>query len=148
MEYKSPAIHRTPLYRAKSAYYSINQRCGNKNGKNPTYFNVECRMTKDEWLEWSVPEYEKFDQKYPGERPNVARFGDKGHYELGNIELVTAKDNAEDQARKLTDIVHGTVGGFHKEKRRGMEICESCRAAQKTWAENYSKTHIRKRDRK
>lgn len=105
-------------------------------------------MTKEEWLEWSVPRYEEFDQKYPGERPNVARFRDQGHYEIGNIELVTAKKNVEDQVRTITDIIHGTVGGFHKEKRRGLDICELCKAAQKSWTEEYSKTYIRKRDRK
>jgi hypothetical protein len=52
MEYKSPPIHRTPLYRAKAAYYGMLARCENKNGKSPSYVNVQLKMTWEEWLEW------------------------------------------------------------------------------------------------
>jgi hypothetical protein len=48
------------------------------------------------WLEWAVPEYEKFTKKHPGEVPNAARLKDLGHYELGNIEIVTRTKNCED----------------------------------------------------
>jgi hypothetical protein len=147
MEYKSPAIHRTPLYRAKSAYYSISQRCLNKNGKNPSYAHVELRITKEEWLAWAVPKYEEFNQNHPNESPNVARIGDKGHYEIGNIELVTAKKNRESQVMTTTPLVHGTMGGYYKEKRWGLEICELCRTVFREYTKNYNLTHIRKRDR-
>ena len=48
--FKSPPIHRTPLYRAKAAYCNMIARCENVNGKNPAYANVKLRMTLDEIL--------------------------------------------------------------------------------------------------
>lgn len=86
--FKSPPIHRTPLYRARSAFRDMMRRCRNANGKNPTYANIELRMTLDEWLAWSVPKYETFIAEHPHESPNAARVGDAGHYEIGNIEII------------------------------------------------------------
>lgn len=91
--FKSPAIHRTPIYRAYAAYYGMLARCGNANGKNQAYADVELRMTWDEWLEWAVPRYEDFIKKNPSISPNVSRFGDKGHYEIGNIEIISGAEN-------------------------------------------------------
>ena len=96
-EYKSPEIHRTPLYRAKAAYSLMKARCLNRNGKNPTYAKVELRMTLEEWLSWAIPEYERFQNDHPGEIPNISRLGDKGHYELGNVRLLTVSENCHEQ---------------------------------------------------
>lgn len=90
---KSPAIHRTPLYRAKAAYRNMIARCGNNNGKNPAYANVELRMSMDDWLSWSIPRYEAFLTDHPDISPNVSRMGDTGHYELNNLEITTSKSN-------------------------------------------------------
>ncbi len=147
MTFKSPEIHRSPLYRANSAYYSMTQRCGNKNGKNPSYSSVELRMTKEEWLMWAVPKYEEFNNTYPDESPNVARLGDRGHYEIGNIEITTADKNRGSQVRKQYPIAHGTVGGYYKEKRRNLPVCDLCQTAVREYVRKYNETHIRKRDR-
>ena len=86
---KSPPIHRTPLYRARAAYKDMLQRCNNRNGKNPGYANVELQMTREEWLSWSLPLYEEFTRIHgEHESPSVSRIGDKGHYALGNLEIV------------------------------------------------------------
>lgn len=102
--FKSPSIHRTPRYRATSAYYGMLARCGNVNGKNPAYSNVELRMTKEEWLEWAVPQYEKFVKDFPDQSPNVSRFGDSGHYEIGNLEIICQLENVKKQKRSKTII--------------------------------------------
>ena len=92
---KSPEIHRTPIYRAKAAYRNMVARCGNANGKNPSYTDVELRMTLEEWLNWAIPKYEKFITDYPDTSPNVSRFGDQGHYEVDNIEITSFKVNRD-----------------------------------------------------
>ena len=95
--FKSPPIHRTPLYRAYAAWYGFLARCGNANGKNPTYRDVEIKMSFDEWVDWAVPAYEKFILENPGVSPAAARNGDQGHYEIGNISIISVQQNASQQ---------------------------------------------------
>jgi hypothetical protein len=117
MEFKSPEIHRTPLYRAKSAYCGMQARCLNKNGKSPTYANVELRMTLNEWLAWSLPEYEKFSIEHPEDSPNAARHGDAGHYEIGNISIVTDEYNRAERTARSESLA----------KEDGTKRCSKCK---------------------
>jgi len=119
-EYKSPKIHQTPLYRAKAAYNLMQARCLNKNGKNPTYADVELRVTLDVWLSWAIPEYERFQREHPGATPNVSRIGDKGHYELGNIRLLTVSENCREQEGR----------GEYSRKEDGTKKCSCCKIIQ------------------
>lgn len=96
--FKSPPIHRTPLYRAKASYSGMKARCLNANGKHPTYANVQLRMTIEEWLEWALPRYEKFIAERPDGSPAAARKGDSGHYEIGNIQIISNLENRAQQA--------------------------------------------------
>ena len=97
MRFKSPVIHRSPLYRAKSAYAGMKKRCLNANGRSPAYAKVELRMTLKEWLAWATPRYLAFNKKYPKASPNASRIGDTGHYEIGNIQILPQKRNREVQ---------------------------------------------------
>ena len=106
--FKSPAIHRTPLYRAKAAYCNMIARCENANGKNPAYANVKLRMSLDEFLAWAVPRYEAFVAEYPNERPVCARRGDLGDYEIGNIEIISWAENRKRQKTLLQLREDGT----------------------------------------
>jgi hypothetical protein len=114
MIFKSPSIHRTPLYRAKATYRGMVKRCGNKNGLNPTYVNVQLKLTEQEFLDWAIPKYEQFLKEHPTEIPNVARFNDSGDYELGNIQLITRDENM--QQRQWT----------HRLQADGTKICDRC----------------------
>lgn len=116
-DFKSPPIHRTPLYRAKAAYCGMQARCGNANGKNPAYAEVELRMLLEDWLAWAVPRYEEFDQRHPGQSPAAARKGDAGHYELGNIEIITFVENR----RRMEVPRIGTLLNS-----AGMKVCSRC----------------------
>lgn len=98
-EYKSPPKHRTPRARAKQAYRDMKQRCGNANGRNPAYNGVELRMTEEEWLEWSIPLYEEFQRENADTSPSVSRIADSGHYELGNLEIMSVAENRRRQVR-------------------------------------------------
>lgn len=108
MNYKSPAIHRTPLYRAKSAYSGMKRRCVGGKAPLPAYANVELRMSLEEWLTWAVPRYAQFDKEHPGETPHASRNGDQGHYEIGNIEIVTSAVNRAIQKRPRAIRPDGT----------------------------------------
>jgi hypothetical protein len=117
MEFKSPEIHRTPLYRAKAAYCGMQARCLNKNGKSPTYANVELRMTRSEWLAWAVPEYEKFSVNFPNDRPNAARHRDEGHYEIGNISVISDEDNRDERTARSESLA----------REDGTKRCSKCK---------------------
>lgn len=99
-KFKSPPIHRTALYRAKAAYAGMLARCKDAKGKNPTYANVELRMTLAAWLEWSIPRYEEFFRHHPNLSPNAARFADAGHYEIGNIHIVSQQENLAERTHR------------------------------------------------
>ena len=137
MEFKSPEIHRTPLYRAKAAYANMLRRCLNRCGDDPSYANVELKMTLEEWLEWSLPRYEEFQREFPDKTPNAARYGDEGHYELGNIHIVSHEENCA-ETRKHGVRPDGTkwcsgckdylpVGEFYKNKHRWDGIASNCK---------------------
>lgn len=114
-KFKSPTIHQTPLYRATAAYSGMKARCLNANGKNPTYAVVELKMTLEQWLEWAVPRYERFIADRPGVSPSAARKGDAGHYEIGNVEIISNIENRAQQAKP---------GQLRPD---GMKRCCSCR---------------------
>ena len=71
----------------------MRRRCGNADGKNPAYIDVELRITEELWLEWAVPRYEAFLRARPTEVPCVSRNGDQGHYEFGNIQVLSVAEN-------------------------------------------------------
>jgi len=81
----------TPHGKAVCTWTQINERAENKNGKCPTYANVKVLMTREEWLEWAVPEYEKAMKKWPNERISVNRLDQ--HYEIGKLEIIPHREN-------------------------------------------------------
>ncbi len=140
--FKSPAIHRTPVYRAYAAYYGMLARCENKDGKNPSYADVELRMTFEEWLDWSVPKYEAFILINPSQSPSVSRFGDKGHYEIGNLEIISFIENRKRQRSKFS-IVDGkkscgrcgqtlAIEAFYKNKTNANGVSSWCKKCSKS----------------
>lgn len=126
-QFKSPPIHRTALYRAKAAYAGMFARCGNANGKNPTYADVELRMTLREWVEWSIPHYAKFIAENPHLSPAAARYGDEGHYEIGNIEIISTVENRKRMGAPSALCQDGT------------KLCSRCRVVKQ--ATCFSKRH-------
>jgi len=146
MDYKSPPIHRTPLYRARAAYANMRRRCMNASGLEPAYAAVELRMSLEEWLAWAVPRYEEFERANPGVMPNVSRYGDLGHYEISNLRILTAGQNREEMTAHCGVLLFLRSDGtkmcgmcrkiksaseFHKNSRRrdGLHAeCKSCKS--------------------
>lgn len=71
------------------------RRCKDGNAVEPKYSEVEVRVSLDQWMEWAVPKYDEFLLNNPEGKPSVSRFGDKGHYEIGNIEIIDFKKNLQ-----------------------------------------------------
>jgi hypothetical protein len=135
MNFKSPEIHRTPLYRARAAYRLMGKRCGNANGKNPVYVNVELRMTMKQFLSWAVPRYVRFIKKHPDWSPVCARKGDRGHYEIGNIEIISAAENSRRQIRdKPASRKHGTLSSYRYCR------CDLCKEVWRKHNEEYRRS--------
>ncbi len=108
MSFKSPPIHRTPIYRVKAAYANMLRRCENRSGKDSAYADVKLRMTFEEFKLWALPRYEAFIAKHLNASPCISRLGDVGHYEIGNIELITVVENRKRQKAILRVRPDGT----------------------------------------
>lgn len=68
-----------------------------------------------EWLIWSLPKYRRFIKRYPHEIPNAARIGDSGHYEIGNIKIISQRQNRAEQAERASL------------RPNGMKACRKCK---------------------
>ena len=141
VEFKSPPIHRTPLYRAKAAYTLMQQRCLNANGKSQSYADVELRMSLDEFVKWALPHYERFIAEHPDESPCVSRHGDKGHYEIGNIDIISMSENRRRQVIPKGSVIHGTLttAGYCK--------CDACIRAKRRYNQEYYRRTTHKQPR-
>lgn len=65
-------------------------------------------MTMEEWLNWAVSKYEKFLIENPNEQPSVSRYKDIGHYEIGNLEIISFSKNRIGQKNSLLLKEDGT----------------------------------------
>ena len=100
---------RTPEGKAANAWRNITHRAGNRNGKNPTYSLVELRMTRAEFMAWSIPAYAKWVSDGNSiESGSVDRVEDTGHYEIGNLQIITLVENTRKQKRNKN--VHAPAG--------------------------------------
>lgn len=129
MRYKSPDIHRTPLYRAKSAYSNMKRRCKGGKSEERSYNNVELKMTLDEFLTWSLPLYEDFQNKYPDKVPVVSRKNDSGNYEIGNIDIISKEENNKIQKYKTENRI----------QEDGSKKCSRCNTKYYSAEENFNK---------
>lgn len=85
----------TPTGKAAKAWDNISSRCCNKSGQSPEYANVELKMSRKKFIDWAIPEYEKFMYLNPGVQPSVDRIDPDGHYEINNIRIISMAENCE-----------------------------------------------------
>lgn len=88
------AYRTSPNGLAKRAWYRINLRAENKDGKDKCYTNVKVKMTKDEFLQWAIPRYKEWVSTHPHQVPSINRIDPKGHYEINNIEIIGWLENS------------------------------------------------------
>jgi hypothetical protein len=95
---------KSPRGRAVRAWLSLAMRAGNRNGKAPAYATVEVRMTREEFLAWAIPAHTRWMCRHPGECPSVDRKNPEGHYEIGNLQILSQPANSakhrEDKNRR------------------------------------------------
>lgn len=89
----------SPQGRAVQTWHKILQRVGNKDGKNPSYSDVELRMTKQEFLEWAIPQYKNWNESTT---PSINRIDPYGHYEIDNLEIISLESNILKPKRTMT----------------------------------------------
>jgi len=107
----------TPRGHAINAWYSILQRAENKNGKHPSYAKIKVLVSKEQFLEWAIPNYENWMDAHPGEPPSVDRINNKGHYEFGNLQIISRWENNWKEIR----VTEGELA------RRIVKRCKKCR---------------------
>ena len=119
----------TPKGKARTMWRHLRNRASNKDGKNPTYANIELRMTRQEFVSWVIPELESWCQTLPIQEVSLDRISNDGHYEIGNLQLLTKSDNSR-KTRKNKNVVapvgqawcsmckkYLTVDNFYKDRR-------------------------------
>lgn len=80
----------TPAGAAALAWNRIVYRCGNRNGDFPAYQDVENRFTRSAFIDWAIPAYEAWIQNHGTViGASVDRIRSTGHYEPGNVRLIT-----------------------------------------------------------
>jgi hypothetical protein len=96
----------TPKGRASHTWYAMLSRAGKKKG----YEHVEVKMTKEQFLEWAVPKYEKWFKEHPNVVPSINRLDSKGHYEINNIEMISMRENSLDGLKNARKARKGSRG--------------------------------------
>lgn len=85
---------------ARRTYSNIKDRC--KCGKG-SYASVQLKMSKEQFLNWAVPEYTKWILQNPGKKPSIDRINSDGHYELGNVQIIEVQENRRKSKRFVND---------------------------------------------
>jgi hypothetical protein len=62
--------------------------------RQSSYAGVEVRMTRDKFISWAIQAYTAFQLANPNDQPSLDRIDPTGHYELGNLRVLSRGDNA------------------------------------------------------
>jgi len=90
-----------PLKRLMCQTYSdMLQRCNNPKCEMYPWYGgkgVEVEISRYDFYYWFFKSYKKFFKKYPSETPTVNKIKNSSNYKLGNIELLTRRENCLEQ---------------------------------------------------
>ena len=93
------AYRKTPKGKASQIWSALVQRVENKSGRFPSYSQVKLLMTRNEFLEWAIPELEKWIFTKPIKSASLDRIREDGHYELSNLQFIPRLENTLKQRR-------------------------------------------------
>lgn len=81
--------------KAARMWNGMQSRAENKAGIYPTYQNVKLLLSRKKFISWVIPELENW-QKIHGSLKEVSldRINNDGHYEDGNLQLLTKVENS------------------------------------------------------
>ncbi len=90
--------------KAANAWHSITCRTnGNAADRHARiYAGIEVRMTRQEFLAWAIPIYSEWMKQHPDDTPSVDRKDPTGHYEIGNLQIISLSDNSQITRRNKT----------------------------------------------
>jgi hypothetical protein len=97
------------------------------------YKGIECRISQYEFIEWAKVEIYKFKQLYPYDIPSVDRIDPDGHYEFGNIRIISLAHNSL-RSRYFTHTL-----GLDARNSRDKNIHMMARAF-RVWSEEFNLT--------
>lgn len=80
----------SPERRAKRTWNTINCRSG---GRQKSYADVLVLMTRNEFLNWAIPEYKKWMRNNPNMTPSLDRIDPSKHYSINNIRIIERGEN-------------------------------------------------------
>lgn len=117
-----------PDHRAVQAWHDLNKRVRNQ----PEYAGVEVRVSQAEFIAWAVPAFAQWMKNNPGVTGSVDRQDPSGHYEIGNLRVISLGDNC--RLRRTNYNVHAPTG---------QAWCGKCRTYKSTtdFEKNRSKPH-------
>lgn len=95
---------------------SICDRALNRDGKHPTYARIELRFSREEFLAWAIPEFSRWLRDRPEQTACIDRSDNTGHYEIGNLRLVTLPESNRNRIHK----------GKPKRDPAGLHWCREC----------------------
>lgn len=104
---------KTPLGAAKVAWLCMNSRinAARRGEKHyAAYVGIEIRLTRDEFLAWAGEEYAKWMAAHPGEPPSLDRIDSRGHYEIGNLQVISRAENSR-KSRSNRHLAEGIEAG-------------------------------------
>jgi hypothetical protein len=71
----------------------LTNRAGNNYGHGRRYEEIEVRMAREEFVAWAIPAYTAWFNEHPDVTPALDRIDTAGHYEIGNIRLISQREN-------------------------------------------------------
>lgn len=66
-------------------------------------------MSRNEFLEWAIPQYRTWFSQHSDIKPSIDRIDSDGHYELGNIRLLSLDENRQNGYRVNRHAPVGTL---------------------------------------
>lgn len=84
------AYESSPDRRAKRTWNTLNARVL----RQSSYEGIKVKMSRDDFLQWAIPEYQAWQATHPNETPSLDRIDPTKHYELGNLRIIERGENA------------------------------------------------------
>jgi hypothetical protein len=94
---------KTPNGAAACAWNRLTSRAGAQYNHSKSYANIEVRISREDFIAWAVPEYEKWFREHSNLTPSIDRKDSTGHYELGNLQLVEVQSNRRKASKFVND---------------------------------------------
>lgn len=99
---------KTPQGAAACAWNRLTSRAGAKYNHGRCYASVEVRISRADFMAWAVPQYEAWFREHPDVTPSIDRIESSGHYEAGNLRLISRSKNC--QRRRGARNIHAPQG--------------------------------------